>query len=140
MTNNPGLNWFAPEFNDVAWGKGAGGFGTDGTPGALVGTVWNTDDIWLRREFTLGHEDLRGAQIQLHHDEDAEVYLNGILAAKAADFSTNYFLMDLGPKAAASLKPGVNTMAVHCHQTTGGQFIDVGIVIPETTNPADTRK
>ncbi len=138
-TNDPGSQWLLPDFNDAAWNKGIGGFGTEGTPGALVGTVWNTADIWLRREFTLGLEDLRGAQIQWYHDEDAEIYLNGVLAAHVPGYSTNYVETNINPAAADTLKPGVNRMAVHCHQTEGGQFIDAGIVIlraPTTDAPA----
>ncbi len=139
--NDPGGQWQFPDFNDAAWKKGVGGFGTEGlTPGAIVGTTWDTADIWLRREFTLGAEDLRDAQIQLHHDEDAEIYFNGVLAAKVAGFSTHYYEINMNTDAADTLKPGVNRMAVHCHQTTGGQFIDVGIVIPRTAKAAAPAK
>ncbi len=137
-TTDPGKDWPSPDFNDSGWSQGIGGFGTSDTPGALVGTVWNTDDIWLRREFTLGLEDLRDAQIQWHHDEDAEVYLNGVLAVTGESFLTGYCETNLNLAALATLKPGINRMAVHCHQTQGGQFIDAGIVVSRVpkTNPS----
>lgn len=130
----PDETWFKPEFTDANWKEGIGGFGTQGTPNTMLNTTWGTADIWLRREFTLGHEDLSHAVLQVHHDEDAEIYLNGVLAAKLPGFDTIYLEQKISPEAAATLKPGVNLIAVHCHQTNGGQFIDAGIVIPHSTN------
>jgi hypothetical protein len=67
-------------------------------------------------------------QFLIHHDEDAEVYLNGILVLTVSGYTSDYETVALTPEAGAALKPGRNTLAVHCHQTTGGQYIDVGIV------------
>jgi hypothetical protein len=133
-TNDPGEQWVQSGFNDSAWQQGYGGFGTSQTPGALVETSWTTPEIWLRREFTLRDEDFRDARLQLHHDEDAEVYLNGVLATRVDSFSANYFVTHISPAALATLKPGVNRMAVHCRQTGGGQFIDAGIVVMRAAN------
>jgi hypothetical protein len=136
----PGTNWFKAGFDDSAWKEGLAGFGTQGTPGTMVRTAWKTADIWLRREFVLGHEDLTGAKIQVHHDEDAEIYFNGVLAAQLEGFSTDYFELEMKPQAAVTLKAGVNHLAVHCHQTGGGQYIDVGIVVPQPANASETKK
>ncbi len=127
-TESPPKTWMKPDFDASAWSEGKGGFGTAGTPRAIIGTAWNTDDIWLRREFLLRDEDLKDAKFHVHHDEDVEIYLNGVLAAKEPGYSTDYGELAILPEAAATLRPGVNFMAVHCHQTTAGQFIDVGIV------------
>jgi hypothetical protein len=132
----PGADWFKPDYSAADWKEGVAGFGTPGTPGALVHTIWNTGDIWLRRPFTLGDEDLQGIRMEAHHDEDLEVYLNGVLAAKLPGFIEHYEQFDLQPEAVATLKPGVNLLAVHCHQTTGGQYVDVGLVLPDEPKTA----
>ncbi len=128
-TASPGDRWMAADFDDAAWLSGPGGFGTRNTPGAVVRTVWNTADIWLRRSFDLPPGFTAATpQFLLHHDEDAEIYLNGVLALKIGGYSTDYELAPLSPDARALLRPGRNTLAVHCHQTSGGQYLDVGIV------------
>ena len=77
----PADDWAKPNFDASAWKEGPGGFGTTGTPGGYPNTTWDTSDIWLRRDFTLGMEDLSKLKLQIFHDEAAEVYLNGVLAS-----------------------------------------------------------
>jgi hypothetical protein len=64
----------------------------------------------------------------MHHDEDTEVYINGVLAAKAAAYNAAYEEFEMTVEAKAALHRGKNLLAVHTHQTFGGQYIDVGIV------------
>ena len=64
----------------------------------------------------------------LHHDDAVEVYINGALASKSAKFTTDYVEVRVREDARKVLKPGKNTLAVHCQQDGGGQYIDVGIV------------
>jgi hypothetical protein len=124
----PAGEWFRPGFEDSGWKEGPAGFGTRGTPGAVVRTVWNTPEIWLRREFSL--PDLKSARLLLsvHHDEDVEIYLNGVLAARATGYTTGYEELPLTAEGRAALRPGRNLLAVHCRQTGGGQYVDVGIL------------
>ncbi len=124
----PVAHWTRPDFDDSAWKEGPGGFGTRMTPGGSVRTVWDTSDIWLRREFELPDVDTKDLSLLVHHDEDVEIYINGVLAAKAAKYTTGYEDIELTAEGRAALRPGKNRMAVHCKQAMGGQYIDVGIV------------
>jgi hypothetical protein len=127
----PASGWFTTNYTDQSWLVGLGGFGTDGTPGAVVRTVWKTDDIWLRRTFNPGAltaEQVDRLTFSLHHDEDVEIYLNGQLVYSAKGFVSKYMQIPFNEAARRALLPGQeNLLAVHCHQTTGGQYVDVGI-------------
>ncbi len=123
----PGADWFKPGFDDSAWTEAPGGFGTEGTPGTVVRTRWASRDIWLRREFTLPQVDTAKLFLSAHHDEDAEIYLNGVLAARVDGYTTEYEELPISAEARQALKPGKNVLAIHCRQTGGGQYIDAGI-------------
>jgi hypothetical protein len=127
-TTKPAADWITPAFDDAAWTKGTSGFGTAETPGSIVKTTWNTPDIWLRRTVRLPGKIEGKLELMVHHDEDAEIYIDGVLAATLTGYTSAYESFALTPEAAAKIKPGAEiTIAVHCHQTRGGQYIDVGI-------------
>jgi hypothetical protein len=127
-TSEPGDDWQQADFDDSSWQTGQGGFGTEGTPGTIVRTEWKTSDIWVRRTFELEDTKLSRPQLSIHHDEDAEVYINGQLVAKLEGYTSSYVRVTLDEKAQSALKVGTNCIAIHCHQTTGGQYIDAGLV------------
>ncbi len=127
--NKPAEGWQQPEFDDVSWKEGPAGFGKKDTPGAVVRTEWRSPEIWIRRQFDLPQVDTKNLLLLIHHDEDAEVYFNGVLAARTSKFTTAYETTSVAPEALEALEPGAkNTIAVHCRQTMGGQYIDVGLV------------
>ena len=129
----PPPTWDKPGYDDSHWKRGPGGFGTEGTPGTTIRTEWNTKEIWLRRIVNLEKLPEGKLAFRIHHDEDAEIFINGVLAATVQGFVTEYVEVPMLPAARAAFKEGENLVAVHCRQTGGGQSIDVGIVeqVPE---------
>ncbi len=127
-TEEPPENWMQPGFADTNWKNGFGGFGTEQTPGAKVRTNWEGADIWLRRSFDLDEVPDHEIYLRIHHDEDAEVYLNGELVREMQGYSTGYRDVSLAASGRAFLRPGRNVLAVHCRQTGGGQYIDAGLI------------
>ena len=52
-----------------------------------------------------------------------------MLAASESGYVTSYQTVELPTSVQAKLKPGARVViAVHCHQTGGGQGIDVGLI------------
>ncbi len=124
--DKPDGNWFDIAFDDSKWKTGNGGFGTPGTPNAKIGTRWQTQDIWIRRDFRL--QDIpQQVTLSLHHDEDVEVYLNGGLIVQLKGYVVDYKDIDISKQVSTLLQTGRNTIAIHCRQTGGGQYVDAGI-------------
>ncbi len=124
----PRDGWETGEFDDSAWTAGPGGFGQADTPGARVRTEWTSERIWLRRKFSVREIPSQPLFLRIHHDEDADVYLNGRHLASLTGYTTEYEDVPIGVDVRSVLRAGENTLAVRCRQTGGGQYIDVGLV------------
>ena len=139
-TEKPADGWEKPDFDASSWSKGQSGFGTAQTPNTMVRTEWNTQNIWVRRSFELSADDVQNASnlvINLYHDEDAVVYINGVKVLETTGYTTDWVLFPIA-NATEAFKAGTNVIAIHCKQTQGGQYIDAGIsrIVP----PKDTSK
>ncbi|MBI1784267.1 hypothetical protein HYR69_03910, partial [Candidatus Sumerlaeota bacterium] len=69
------------------------------------------------------------ALLMIHYDNGTEIYLNGKELWKATGWNDDYAPSDVTATLRAALEKGKNVIAVHTHQDTGGQFIDLGIYL-----------
>ena len=126
--NAPPSGWMNPDFNASAWPEGQGGFGTNGLPAAIMRTLWNGPDIWLRREVNLaplsGHE----LRFRLYRSAEVQIYLNGVLAKSLPAGPNQYEVVTIRAAARSTIKPGKNVLAVHARPGSSGQFFDLGVV------------
>jgi hypothetical protein len=70
----------------------------------------------------------------LDHDDDAEIYLNGVLALKTVGATSAYEDFSFNRRGRAALHAGKNVIAVHCRNTGGEQYIDFGLVKAKAAN------
>lgn len=129
-TSEPEEDWMMPEFSDSRWKRGIAGFGDISQPDARVRTSWSSPEIWIRRHFrftNVKEENLPDICLRMFHDEDTEVYINGVLAVTVTGYNTTYQLFELSEAARKAIDlSGENTIAIHTLQTSGGQYIDAG--------------
>jgi len=126
-TQKPEAHWVECAFDDSRWSTGKAGFGARGTPGSNVRTEWGDSEIWLRTEFRLATLP-KNLSLNIHHDDDVRVYLNGKRIKELSGYVLDYQTHDVTKEAADALQTGKNVLAVHCRQTGGGQYVDVGVV------------
>lgn len=125
----PGDAWMQADFDDAAWQTGPGGFGKKEHWEGKTGTAWTANDIWLRQTFACENAAFAMAAIVVHYDNDAQVYVNGKPVWNGTGWNDDYALFDVADALRGVLRAGTNTIAVHCHQETGGQFIDVALLV-----------
>ena len=67
-------------------------------------------------------------ELTAYHDQDMDIYFNGVLAAHAPGWTHTCSPLPIEAKAAATLHPGTNVIAVHVrHGGEGRHFADVGL-------------
>ena len=142
-TEEPASDWASLDYDDSHWQKGQAGFGSPNTPGATVRTEWSTSDIWLRRVVQI-EAPLNGDTpfFHVHHDEETEVYLNGQEVLSLSGYTSDYRICEVPEDSRQLLRSGKLVIAVHCHQSMGGQYIDLGLLTLHATdkeNPLTAR-
>lgn len=138
--SQPAGNWSTTGFDDSQWSTGVGGFGAGSPAGLTVRTTWNTSDIWLRRSFNPGAltaQQITNLVFNVCHDDDCELYINGVLAASAPGYVVGYGHIAINSAGLNALVANSNNLlAVHCHQAGGAQGIDAGIDVRSPAVPA----
>ena len=132
-TEKPGEGWTTEAFDDGKWKTGQAPFGKDVWS---VRTPWATSDIYLRQAFDYDGSKLKEGALFIFHDDDAEVFVNGQQIWAGKGFLTFYKTYPVTEPLRKALRKGRNTLAVHTHQTGGGQFIDLALL----AQPASKRK
>jgi hypothetical protein len=126
-TSQPPADWMREEFDDSKWTTGLGSFGNGWAPGLVLRTPWTTSDIWLRRKFEWKLNPVIQSMVaRVAHDDSFELFINGQQVLSRQEWR-GYTYYPLEAKVLGLLKPGTNTMAVHCYSILGPQYIDVGL-------------
>ena len=107
-------------------GSGLAPFGHE--QNRTIRTEWTSGDIYLRKSFDYDGGAVKQAAIVICHDEDTEVYVNGQKILGVGGVISNYQLHPVTDLLQKALHKGSNTLAVHTHQTPGGQYIDLAIL------------
>ncbi|MGL4595792.1 MAG: hypothetical protein ACRCUY_13805, partial [Thermoguttaceae bacterium] len=128
-TNKPSGKWMHPNFFQEAqkYPRSSGGFGNrPGKPD--FSTLWNTSDLWVWTELDLPENWVpQPLVMQYYHDEDVEIYVNGVAFLSAPHHNSDYEYAEIPKKQCGIFKPGRNIIAAHVLQTSGGQGFDLGI-------------
>ena len=127
LMEKPADEWMKEGFDDKSWKTGLTPFGHE--QNRTIRTEWTSADIYLRKTFQYDGGDLKKAAIVICHDEDTEIYVNGQKILGVGGYISHYQLHMVTDQLKKALKKGDNTIAVHTHQTGGGQYIDLAILV-----------
>lgn len=130
--NKPGSEWMQPDFDASSWQNAAAPF-SDDAKGAK--TLWKSKDIWMRRTFELSDVSKKNLYLKIYHDDNVEVYLNGVQIYQNKGWNDHFEQIDVKGAIEKHLKSGKNLLAIHCANTAGGAYLDAGIdqkIIPAT--------
>ncbi len=128
-TTQTSSQWTMPTFDDTSWLTQQGAFGSAGEY-PHVNTPWtgNNKDIYVRRTMNLTAADLaKDLYIVYSHDDVFDLYINGVKVVQTGLTWLQGETMHIDGTMKQYLKEGTNIISAHCHNTTGGSYVDFGI-------------
>ncbi len=135
--STPNGNWTEENYDDTKWKYGRGAFGDRDIKANATRWAGNNTDVYIRRYFNIDKLD-KNSRVRLiySHDDVFELYINGEKIVGTGETWLDDQTIDLTPAQIAKLHEGKNVIAAHCHNTTGGAFVDFGLYnIPADDSP-----
>ena len=128
-TYQSNTNWTQRNFNDSSWSEEQSAWGTvNEYPNVHNAWTDTNSDIYVRRRVTLTAEDLqKDLWIQFSHDDVFELYVNGTKVVGTGETWIQGETHQLTATEKSKLVVGENIIAAHCHNTSGGAYIDFGL-------------
>ncbi|QHS63477.1 glutaminase family protein [Chitinophaga agri] len=118
----PDGNWSSQDYKPTSWKSGQAPFGDDDK---TVKTLWKSDNLWIRRTFTVKNtSNINDLLLKLNHDDNVEVFLNGNKIYETTGWTNKFTYIPVDKK---MLKSGQNTIAIHLANTAGGRYLDFGL-------------
>ena len=122
-----GEGWTKPSFDDSSWKTEKAAWGTEGEN---IRSRWGRQgsDIYIRRNVNLSDFDMQeDLYLKYSHDDVFELYVNGVKVADTGETWVNGVVLHADGDIKKLLHSGSNTIAAHCHNTTGGAYADFGL-------------
>lgn len=126
-TVEPPAGWQRPDFDASSWAESPGLFGylqppkkkegDEGKDGRKedrrkIRSKWDSERIWLRREFVLDDAPLESMLVSVEYRGSFEIWINGVLAATSGGETSGGKDIDVSAEAMSTLRPGPNVIAV----------------------------
>lgn len=129
VTEPPAERWAMLEFDASQWPSIKGNIGTKGKGGFNVAEpYWTTPQLWARRTTTLDTLPSGEVYVRAVHDQDTDIYLNGVLAASLKGDVSDYVEVKISDEARAALRVGDNVIGIHARAKGDRRIIDVGLL------------
>ncbi len=123
-----GEGWTKPSFDDSSWRTEKAAWGSEGEN---IRSRWGRQggtDIYIRRNVNLSDADLNeDLYLKYSHDDVFELYVNGTKVADTGETWVNGVVLHADSDIKKLFHSGSNTIAAHCHNTTGGAYADFGL-------------
>lgn len=123
-TRQPAENWQSVNADTQDWQSGLLPLSDDSK---TARTLWQSDDIWIRRSFDFNGGNMERLKIKLRHDDNIVLYLNGHKIYQKEGWIEEFQYTDFNNKLQKYLRQGRNVLAAHVRNTAGGRYFDIGL-------------
>ena len=136
-SSQSGTEWTNVNFDDSGWETQQAAWGTPNEyPNVKNPWTASNSDIYIRRTVNLTTEDLKkDLWIQFSHDDIFELYINGTRVVGTGETWIQGETHQLTTEEKRKFRAGENIISAHCHNTSGGAYIDFGLYENTYTAP-----